>query len=300
MALESFAPALLMGTRYLLSGVVLIAVAWLRGAYLPTGKELLGTAVFGVLTIGVGTGCLVWAEELIPSGLAALFVTLSPFWMVGIEALVPGGARLHGPTIAGMLIGLAGTMLLVAPNAIEHGVGGPVLQGFLLLQIGGGGWSLGSILQRRLQTKAHPVVSGAIQQVATGIVFLIPALVFPHAPVHWSARGAGAILYLVVFGSIIGYSAYIYAMTTLPVSIVTIYNYINPIIALLLGWLIYREAIGWREVEAMIVIFLGVWVVKRFGGKTSAPGAGAEPLASRPATDSRSEASRPESPLRLP
>jgi len=118
--------------------------------------------------------------------------------------------------------------------------------------------------------------------------------------VHWSARGAGAILYLVVFGSIIGYSAYIYAMTTLPVSIVTIYNYINPIIALLLGWLIYREAIGWREVEAMIVIFLGVWVVKRFGGKTSAPGAGAEPLASRPATDSRSEASRPESPLRLP
>jgi drug/metabolite transporter (DMT)-like permease len=269
MALETFSPAMLMCIRYLISGAILIVVARMRKAHLPTGKDLLRTSLFGVLTIGLGTGCLAWAELLIPSGMAALFVTLSPFWMVGVEALVPGGARLHGPTIAGMMIGLTGTALLVAPSAIENGFGGPILRGFLLLQLGCCGWAIGSILQRRHKTQAHPVVSGAIQQLATGVAYLIPAFALPHSPVQWSARGVGAILYLVTFGSIIGYSAYIYAITTLPVSIVTIYNYINPIIAVILGWLIYSEAIGWRELVAMIVIFLGVWVVKRFGGKTT-------------------------------
>jgi drug/metabolite transporter (DMT)-like permease len=267
MALESFTPPMLMFIRYSLSGAILIVVAWMRNAHLPKGRELLGTSLFGVITIGLGTGCLAWAELLIPSGMAALFITLSPFWMVGVEALIPGGARLHFPTIAGMLIGMTGTALLVAPSAIEHGLSGPVLRGFLLLQIGSCGWAIGSIFQRRLKTKAHPVVSGAVQQLATGIAYLIPAFVLPHAPVQWTARGIGAILYLVTFGSIIGYSAYIFALTTLPVSIVTIYNYINPIIAVILGWLIYSEVIGWRELIAMLVIFAGVWVVKRFGGK---------------------------------
>src|SRR5271165_4907392 len=148
MALETFSPAMLMCFRYLISGAILIVVAWMRKAHLPTGTDLLRTSVFGVITIGLGTGCLAWAELVIPSGMAALFVTLSPFWMVGMEALVPGGARLHGPTIAGMLIGLTGTALLVAPSAIENGFGGPVLRGFLLLQLGCCGWAIGSILQR--------------------------------------------------------------------------------------------------------------------------------------------------------
>ena len=265
MALESFPPAMLVCIRYLLSGAILTIVAWSRRAYFPRGRELLGTVLFGLITIGLGNGCLAWAELVIPSGMAALFVTLSPFWMVGMEALVPGGARLHGPTIVGMLIGMMGTALLVAPGAIQHGLSGPVFTGFLLLQLGSCGWAIGSILQRRQQTKAHPVVSGAIQQLATGVAYLIPAFAFPHSQVHLTARGLSAIVYLVIFGSIIGYSAYIYAMNTLPVSVVTIYNYINPIIAVMLGWLFYREIIGWRELAAMAVIFVGVWVVKRFG-----------------------------------
>ncbi|HME09143.1 MAG TPA: EamA family transporter [Bryobacteraceae bacterium] len=270
MALESFPPAMLVCIRYLLSGTILTIFAWSRKAYLPRGKELLGTVIFGLITIGLGNGCLAWAELLIPSGMAALFVTLSPFWMVGMEALIPGGARLHGPTIAGMLIGMAGTALLVAPSAIQNGVSGPVFSGFLLLQLGSWGWSIGSILQRRHRTKAHPVVSGAIQQLATGVAYLIPAFALPRPAMHWSARSVGAIVYLVIFGSIVGYSAFIYVMNTLPVSLVTIYNYINPIIAVLLGWLIYREVIGWRELAAMGIIFLGVWVVKHFGDKAAA------------------------------
>ena len=263
MALETFPPAVLMSVRYTVSGLILLGAAFATKAHIPSGRELLFTALFGVIIIGLGTGCLVFAELLIPSGLAALFVTTSPFWLIGIEAAVPGGDRLHGPTIVGMLVGLTGTILLVAPAAIHDGVSGPVLKGFLILQLGCCGWSAGSILQRRHQTKAHPIVNSAVQQLATGLVFIMLALTWKTEPLRWSRRGAGALIYLVIFGSIVGYSAYIYALNSLPVSVVSIYNYINPIIAVLLGWVFYREQIGWRELVAMLVIFIGVALVKR-------------------------------------
>jgi drug/metabolite transporter (DMT)-like permease len=263
-ALESMAPPVLMSLRYTISGSILLLVAYFSNAHIPTGRELWYTALFGVIIIGTGTGCLVYAEEWVPSGLAAVFVTVSPFWMIGVEALIPGGAKLHGPTIVGMLVGLAGTILLVAPEAMHEGFGGPLLRGFLLLQIGCAGWALGSILQRRYQTKAHPVVSGAVQQLATGLAFLVPALFAKPHPSTWSARSIGAVGYLVVFGSIVGYSAYSFVLDRLPISVVSIYNYINPIIAVFLGWIFFREHFGPQEVIAMLVIFAGVALVKRY------------------------------------
>lgn len=271
MALESLPPLMLVGLRYTISGTALLLVAVLAKAHLPSGKELFYTALFGVIIIGIGNGCLAFAELWIPSGLAALFITTSPFWMIGMEALIPGGERLHAPTLLGMLVGLAGTSLLVGPNAIQQGWSGPSLKGFLLLQFGCCGWAFGSILQRRHVTKAHPVVSGAVQQLATGLVFLAPALLTKTQPVHWTARSIGAVIYLVTFGSVIGYSAYLYVLDKLPVPVVSIYNYINPVVALLLGWLFYKERIGIREVLAMLVIFAGVALVRRYGRRVTGP-----------------------------
>jgi drug/metabolite transporter (DMT)-like permease len=266
MALESVPPLMLVSLRFTTSGAVLLIVAFLVKAHFPSGKELFYTALFGVIIIGLGNGCVAFAELWIPSGLAALFITTTPFWMIGIEALIPGGARLHGPTLVGMLVGFAGTLLLVAPTAIQQGLSGPIVQGFLLLQFGCCGWAFGSILQRRHTTKAHPVVSGAVQQLATGLTLLGPALLTRTHPIPWTGRSFGAVIYLITFGSVIGYSAYLYALDQLPVSIISIYNYINPIVALFLGWLIYREPVGIREVAAMLVIFLGVTLVKRSAG----------------------------------
>jgi drug/metabolite transporter (DMT)-like permease len=266
-ALESMAPEVLMGVRYTISGLILLVVAYFSNAHLPTGRELWYTALYGVIIIGTGTGCLVFAEQWVPSGLAAVFVTVSPFWMIGIEALIPGGDRLHGPTIVAMLVGLVGTILLVAPEAMQEGFGGPLLRGFLLLQLGCAGWSLGSILQRRHQTKAHPVVSGAVQQLATGLAFAIPALFAKPHPSTWSMRSIGAVVYLVLFGSIVGYSAYIFVLDRLPISVVSLYNYINPIIAVFLGWIFFREHFGLQEVIAMLIIFAGVALVKRYSQK---------------------------------
>ena len=260
---------MLVSLRYLISGTVLLIVAFFVRAHLPSGKELLYTAALGVIIIGIGNGCLAFAELWIPSGLAALFITTSPFWMIGVEALIPGGDRLHGPTIAGMLVGLTGSVLLVAPAAVHQGFSGPALRGFLVLQLGCCGWAFGSILQRRHETKAHPVVSGAVQQLATGLVFLGPALLTKARPSGWNGRGVTAVVYLIVFGSIVGYSAYLYALHHLPVSVVSIYNYVNPLVAVCLGWLFYREQIGIRELVAMLIIFAGVTLVKRYGGSAT-------------------------------
>jgi drug/metabolite transporter (DMT)-like permease len=269
-ALESLPPFALVSLRYLLSGSILVVAAVATRTSLPHRKELARTAMNGVIMLGFGNGCLAFAEQWVPSGLAALILTISPFWMVGLEALVPGGEPLHGPTIAGMLIGLAGVAFLLTPGGWgdSHGA---VVAGFVTLQVGCAGWAFGSILQRRTRTTAHPVFSGAIQQLATGIVFLLPWLLVKSHPVQWSARGISALAYLVIFGSIVGYSAYIYALSTLPVAVVSIYTYVNPIVAVLLGWLFFREPFGIHEALGMAIIFVGVAVVKRYGRKPSLP-----------------------------
>jgi drug/metabolite transporter (DMT)-like permease len=241
---------------------MLAVVAW-RGSLLPRGRDLRNALISGVLILGIGNGALVFAELRIPSGLAGLFITISPFWLVGLEALLPGGERLHWPTIFGMLVGLCGAALLVAPDILGHTLSKNILTGFLILQLGMASWSFGSIFQKRQEMKAHPIVVGAIHQIAAGLAFLPLALIVPEHPIVWTWRGVAAILYLVAFGSIVGYSSYAYAFDKLPVAVVSVYPYINSVVAVTLGWVFYREPFGWREAVAMAVIFLGVGLVKR-------------------------------------
>ncbi len=252
-----------MGIRYTISGGLLLLGARVMGVHLPRGRELWQTALFGVFALGIGTGTLTWAELTIPSGLAALFCTTSPFWMVGIESLMPDGEPLHAPTILGMLVGVSGVAFLAERTAFgEHGATSQLILAFCLLQASLGAWSLGSVLQRKQPSRAHPFVSGAVQQLATGLVFLIAALLF-HSRVAWTPRGIGSIAYLAMFGGIIGYSAFVYSMAHLPIAIASLYNYVNPVVAVALGWLFYREPFGVRECVAMAVIFVGVAIVKR-------------------------------------
>lgn len=263
-ALESFSPAVLVSLRFLLSGSIIAVAVWRLGYRFPSGRELWQTAGCGLIILGLGTGCLVLSETLIPSSMAALFITLSPLWFSGIEALVPGGERFRPAVLGGLLTGLAGVALLVAPDLMARGFHGAVWQGFLILQLGCLGWSLGSILQKRMKSAAHPFAVGGVQQLAAGIVFIIPALLEPGRTADFSAKGTGALLYLVTFGSIIGYSSYVYALERLPVSLVSLYTYVNPLVAAALGWLFYREPFGKMETAAMLIIFLGVWLVKRY------------------------------------
>jgi drug/metabolite transporter (DMT)-like permease len=264
-ALESFSPVAVMGLRYTISGGVMLIVARAMGAHLPRGRELWETALFGVFALGLGTFTLSWSELTITSGLAALFCTTSPFWMVGIESLMPGGEPLHAPTIFGMLVGLSGVIFLVARTAFELQSPAPnhaMTTAFVLLQLGLGAWALGSILQRKQASKAHPFISAAVQQFAAGLAFLTASLVL-HSRMTWTPRGIGAVVYLAAFGGIVGYSAFVYSMANLPIAVASLYNYVNPSVAVALGWLFYREPFGVRECIAMAIIFAGVAIVKQ-------------------------------------
>ena len=270
MALESFAPLVLVSARYIVSGGILLGFARARGMHVPRGRELAAACFSGLLVLGIGNGALVFAETAIPSGIAGLIISMSPFWMVAAEALLPGGERLHAPTIGAMLVGLVGAGLLFTPEPGTRLFNPDLVWGFLVLQLGMAGWCFGSIYQRRQSAQAHSVITGAVQQLAAGLILAPFAVAVPHHAIHWSMRGACALGYLVVFGSIVGYSAYIYVMDRLPVAIVSVYPYVNSVVAVALGWLFYRERFGMRETVSMAVIFSSVALVKRYSRRTAA------------------------------
>lgn len=266
MALESLPPFLLVSVRFLIAGSLMLAAAKFWNLALPAGRELAWNALFGLMILGIGNTCLTLSEQLIPSSLAALFIAVSPIWFVGLEAAVPGGEPLRMASLAGIAVSLAGAALLVGPDVFSSGFSGAVVKGFLLLQLGSATWSLGSILQKR-RKPLHPVASAAVHQLAAGLAFLPAALLDPQ-PAAWTFRSTGALLYLVVFGSIVGYTSYVIALQRLPIAIVSLYTYINPVVAAVLGWLIYKEPFGAREIAAMAIIFTGVAIVKRFGHRS--------------------------------
>jgi drug/metabolite transporter (DMT)-like permease len=266
MGLEAFPPATLVAARFTISGGLLVLFALARGYRLPPARELWQTAFYGFLILGLGNGSLAYAELLIPSGLASLFITISPFWLVGVESLMPGGEKLHGPTIAGMVVGFLGTALLVTPDWHSSSSGVSIniglLAGFAITQFGVASWCSGSILQKRQPTRAAPILTLGLQQLAAGLAFIPVALLIPSHPIHWSVRGLGAVAYLVIFGSWIGYSAFIYGLAKFPVAIFSVYPYVNCVVAVALGWMVYREPFGLKETVGMLIIFTGVGIVK--------------------------------------
>ena len=269
MALETFPPFLLVAVRYIISGTLTLSFGLIKGMHMPRGRDLAVACFSGLLVLGIGNGTLALAETMIASGLAGLILTMQPFWFVGFEALLPGGERLHAPTVGAMALGLAGACLLVLPDLGPNAASHNKVTGMLVLGIGMAGWCFGSIYQRRKSGLAHPVIAGGVQQLAAGLAMMPLALLVPHGPLHWSVRGVSALLYLVIFGSLAGYSAYVYAMDRLPVAIVSIYPYINAVVAVTLGWLFYREPFGMREAMATVVIFVAVTLVKRFSRRAA-------------------------------
>jgi len=273
-ALESLPPLYLIAIRYVISGSILLVAAKIGGFRLPRGGELWRTAVCGVICIGVGNSFLAISELLIPSGMAALFYTTAPFLMVGIDALLPHGKRPSLFTTGGLFVGLLGVIFLILP-ARHEGISGHTLSGFLVLQIGAVGWVLGALLQKRVKAHSEAFVTGAVQQMAAGLATFIPAFFLETPPHAITMRSALAIVYLVIFGAIIGFSAFVYSIAHLPVAIVSIYTFVNPVVAIALGWLFFREPFGQREFTAMLIIFAGIVLVrwseeKRAGARTPA------------------------------
>ncbi len=269
-AIEAIPPLPLMGIRFFAPGLVIVLAGAAFKLKMPTPKEFLWTSLCGLLTLGLGVGTLFFSAQWIPSGLMAMFATTTPFWMVGVERLFPGGEPLNGKAVGGMLLGLVGTLVLaIPPDGSTEGFQGPVFSSFLVLQLGCAAWAVGAILQRKLKTAAGPFVIGGVQELATGTAFLLYWLSTPHQPIHWTAKGLWALAYLILIGGALTYTAYIYAVKNLPVSLVSIHNYVNPMVAVALGALLYHEPFQTYYLGAMALVCAGLFIVQRYS--TSGP-----------------------------
>jgi drug/metabolite transporter (DMT)-like permease len=267
-AMDSMGPGDVVCLRNFISGGLILTWAKLTGKALPKGRDLWRTGLFGALTIAVGNGAVALAEIWTPTGLASLFVATAPFQYAGVDALLPGGQKLHRPTVVGLTVGFLGVLTLVASPTIdllktgELSSGGGVVIGFMVLQVSGICWALGSLLQRNLRLGINPFVIAGTQQIAAAVTMIPFAILEPQA-FHMTQQGMLAVVYLALFGGIVGYGCYMLSLSQLPLPIVSIYTYVNPAVAVFLGWLVLGEHFGMLEAIAMIVIFAGIWMVRR-------------------------------------
>ena len=263
-ALETIPPALLGGLRYSSAGILLAFVLALRGERLPARTHWTGLALVGFLTIFVGNGGVIWAEQWVPSGIAAVTVATVPFWMTGVEALAPGGNRLSTWLVLGLFVGFGGIVLLVWPEVAVGGAAGrQFLIGIAALQAACIGWSLGSALSRR-HARDENVLSAAAMQMAFGGIFMLIAATLrgEWSRLAFTPRTLAAEIYLTLIGSIVGYSAYTYALKYLPTATVSLYAYANPIIAMVLGAALLGEPFGPRVVLASMMVLAGSALVQ--------------------------------------
>jgi drug/metabolite transporter (DMT)-like permease len=254
--------------RWIVAGGLLIAVLKLRGERMPDRREWPSLTMLGILLLGFGNGAVVWAEQTVPSGLTAVLVATAPFWMVGIDALMPDGDRLTLRRTFGLVIGFGGIVLLVWPE-IQVGEGGRAfLGGVVAAQIACIGWAIGSSYARkrgRGEAKDENVlVTAAFEMLFGGIALLVVALVLGEAGrLAFAPRSTSALVYLIFVGAIAGFSAYAYALKHLPVATVSLYAYVNPIIAVVLGTLILREPFNARMGVAAAVVLAGSLLVRQ-------------------------------------
>lgn len=258
----SLPPMLFAGIRWIIAGPLFLSFLLLRGFKLPKLNEIKHIALVGILLIGVSNGLLVVAEQWIPSGLASLLIATMPFWIVGFELFIPNSYRFNKIIILGLLIGFSG-ILMIFWNELENLLDPSFSLGILAILGAVTSWSLGSLYSKYKKVNSHPFINAAIQMIIAGSFQISIGLILGEFNNFVLDLNSGfVILYLVIFGSLLGYAAYIYALSHLPVSIVTTYAYINPIIALFLGWFVLDEKISFTMIIAVVIIFCGVGFVQ--------------------------------------
>ena len=255
-------PFLFAGLRFVAAGALLGAGALAFGDRLPRRfADWQRAGLAGVLLLAGGNAFVVWAEQYTPSGVTSVFVVTVALWMAFFDAVIPGGSGALGwRVVLGLLAGFLGTALLVGANPRE--ILAADLRGPFALTSASVFWSLGSIYAKRHPTQASPYMTAAIQMIAGGVVVtLVGTGLGEWAHWHLTGRGALAFGYLIVFGSIVGYSAYGYALRHASATIVGTYAYVNPVIAVLLGWLLLDERVTGRMLAAIgLILAAVVWI----------------------------------------
>lgn len=263
-AIESIPPFAMAGQRHFIAGIVLAVVLRMRGITLPARESWGGHALLGLLMIGVGNGCLVWAQQFVPSGVAAVLVSVIPFWMIGVEAFMPNGESIRPRQVVGLLLGFGGIMLLTASSMNgSSATTRQIVLGVIMTQLSCLGWAVGSAYSKRHKREENLFAATAVQIIFGGAILMVVATITGEwADMAPTVRSLLAVVYLVVVGTFVGYVCYVYALKHLPVSIVSLYAYVNPVIAVILGSLLLNERFTPRMAVAIAVIFVAMLIVR--------------------------------------
>ncbi len=260
-AVETMPPFLMAAVRFHVAGSLLFIYRKLAGDPLPRWSEARSAGIVGLFLLLAGNGAVVWAEQTVPSGLAALMVSSSPLWMLSLEALLPAGKKPPLRAVLGILVGFTGVILLIWPA----GSGG-LLQvapwGAILLVFATLTWASGSIYSRYAHLPASPLMGSAIEMLVGGAALLVlGAATGELSQVHLARISTPSLLglaYLIVGGSLIGYTAYTWLLQVAPTSLVSTYAYVNPLVALVIGALLGHETFSARTLVAAGVILSAV------------------------------------------
>ncbi len=286
-AVEHIPPAIVCAARFLIAGAIMLAYCALTGRRIRfSARQLSHLAAVGILLLMGGNLTLSYAERIVPTGLAALLIAVTPLWFLVLDSLLLGDHHISRRGKVGLAIGIVGIVVLIWPD-LQHtsAFGRRELWWSLALQLGSFSWAFGSVLSKKWQTAAtDPFSAIAWQVVFAGIANLIFALLVERSSsVTWTVRGVGAILYLVVCGSWIGYTAYIWLLQHVPTSKVSTYAYVNPVVAVFLGWLVLHERIDRYILMGSAIIVASVVLVT--SAKVSTRTAAEELPAVEPAGD---------------
>lgn len=263
-AVETLPPLMMAGTRYMVAGGILYLLARRRGAPRATRQHWRSTLIIGGLLLLGGNGGVCWAEQYVPSGITALMVTAVPLWMVLLNWLRPGGVRPGLLEGVGFVLGFAGVLVLVDPWSMG-GASQTSVAGTVVLLVAPLFWAMGSLYSRTAVQPSSPLLSIAMQMLCGGTLLLVVgALMGEVSAVNVSAITVKSILawaYLIVFGALIGFTAYIWLLRVSTPSRVSTYAYVNPVIAVLLGWALLSEPLTSRTFLAAAVIITGVVLI---------------------------------------
>lgn len=270
LAIETMPPFLMAGVRFFTAGVVLYVISRLSGAKRPAGREWRSSAIVGALLLLGGNGLVAWSEQRVSSSIASLIVAAVPVWMMLFGWFGRGGKRPNTGIIAGIVLGLLGIAVLVFQPGKESGTATDMI-GIITLLAASLSWAAGSMYSRSAVMPASPLMSTAAQMLTGGTLLMI----FSYFTGDWSKldvpsislRSYTALGYLIVFGSIVGYTAYIWLLKNADPTLVSTYAFVNPVVAVFLGWLLAGEQLTVNTLAAAVIIIASVVLVTIFRGR---------------------------------
>jgi len=274
-AVKSIPPFLMAGSRFIIAGLILYTWCRLKGQSNPDIKSIGKISFSGILLLFIGNSGLVWVEQYLPSGFAAIVIATVPLWFVILDKRQWKFHFANKQIIIGLLIGFAGVLSLFAGNSDIHFLDNKLqLISFFVLVLGSISWATGSLYAKYTPSNGSTGMKASIQMLAAGIVSFITGVGSGELQqFSWSNVSNDAIMafvYLITFGSLIGYMSFVWLMTVRPPSLVGTYAYVNPVVAVFLGWFFANEQITWHQVIALVIILAGVIIVNLSKEKISA------------------------------